>query len=121
MEITLSKALDALRHIVQEAGSDHIYQRPERGCVYVHEDQPSCGVSKALAHLGVPVPVLTTLDTAAVFDDPARIDSYPARRILAEAGFEISDSAAWALDQFQRQQDVGSTWGTALRYAETIA
>lgn len=124
--ITHDAAIEALRFVVAEAGNDFVYYPPvpdSDTCYYVHDGACSCGVSRALHHLGVPIEVLSSLDTAAPgapFGSPAGIYSYKTSAILERAGFDISQ-ATRVFDAFQRAQDRQHKYADALNAAELVA
>jgi hypothetical protein len=119
LHIDGQRALELLREVVAEHGTETVYQQvPVMGsdgserlmCVYAHDGQPSCLIGHALHRAGVTVDELAALQGVAdELDDvlPARVDLDP----LAESVFYAA----------QFLQDDGSPWGEALTAAEEAA
>lgn len=118
--ITRADAVRALEHVVNEMGGDFVYESPVAAtgtCYYVYNGACSCGVSRALAYLGVPVEVLSLLDVA-THDGlnfvPASIRSDQADGVLERNGVELRYDAATVLQVFQELQDKQVEYGEAL-------
>lgn len=111
--ITTEDALRALEEAVAEKGEDYTYPRvPDKNgypsCYYVVDGAPSCIAGHALRRLGVPLPALTQFE-----------GTVPSG--LAAAGaFDAEEGALDALDEAQRIQDQGGTWGEALAEAREV-
>lgn len=117
IEITADNAIEALRHVVQEQGGDYRYERPNGGpCLYVHNDQPSCGVGRALAKLNVPLSVLQAMDTGN--GDGGGLAARAMVPFLENHDVNVAWSARDLFEDFQRLQDNGATWAAALEQAE---
>jgi hypothetical protein len=106
--LTRDRAVELLEELIAEFGADYVYQPPDgTHCVYVHDDQPSCGVGHVLARAGVPVDVLASVDgtnfasvtEAVVFED------------------YVEPDALDLLGVFQLAQDDHAPWGESLRRA----
>jgi hypothetical protein len=124
--ITSYQVYTALYHVVQESsnGRDTVYEPPvpehPDKCVYAYNGEPSCGVGKALAVLGVPLDVLTILDTSSPLNGgPLAAGSDYFTWNLERKGFRLTHAAHDVLSRFQYQQDRARTWGEALDYARS--
>jgi hypothetical protein len=126
--ITSYQAYTALYHVVQESpnGRDTVYEPPvpeyPGRCLYTYNGEPSCGVGKALAALGVPLNVLTILDTSSPSNNgPLAAGSDYFTWNLEREGFRLTAEAHDALSRFQRLQDRACTWGEALDHVVSSA
>lgn len=122
IKIDTARAVELLRELVAETGDDFRYKRlPERGgqCVYVHNGQPSCGVGRALTSAGVSVEALEALDS--MFLGGTTISSSLAESLLADRGVSLTLGAQKVFGIFQKEQDEGESYGTAMLEVETHA
>lgn len=111
LSIDGNKALEALAHVVQEAGEEYVDPAAlgNVGCRYVRDGEPSCIVARVLSHLGVPVEVLRNMDAS--FNPQI---GYDGKGVLHEHGVLLDAYATAALATAQATQDGGGTWGHAL-------
>ena len=122
IELTDSEVSTRLRALVVKEGEDFIYTPRRTGeygatkCHYVYEGRPDCLVGRFLAESGVPLERLAEADNG---KGGAGVCAGDLVTDLEEEGFLlVSDRALQALQAAQSSQDVGETWGTALRRAE---
>ena len=112
LSIDGSKALEALAHVVKDAGEEYVDPgavQGNMGCRYVKDGKPSCIVARALSHLGVPVEVLRSMDTS--FNPQI---GYDGKDRLHDYGVVLDAYATSALAVAQGIQDGGGTWGYAV-------
>jgi hypothetical protein len=115
IEIDNSRALDLLYEVVL-GNEEFKYQEVntkngESGCYYVHDNQPSCGIGKALALAGVPISVLKKMDgnhSGINIDAAVEIEE-------AKACFTLTPQALRIFAIFQDYQDHGEPWGTCFQ------
>lgn len=124
-------ALEALRAVVTDKGTDYIYRNPPgdpdlKRCVNAWEVdgvlKPLCIVGCALHHLGVPVELLAQRPSFGV---------YMLADYLGRHGYTITPGACAVFRAAQAVQDAVNiphsphhhdpTWGNALRHAEQEA
>lgn len=113
-ELTPEIVTPIIRQIVAEYGEDYVYKAEERarefpnlGCVYREFGEPSCLVGHVLDRAGVP------------YDKYWDLDGDSASTLLKDSPHE---DLRIALDAAQTVQDVGQTWGEALKvYEEKVA
>lgn len=107
--LTYDRDLELLRALVAEFGEDYVYARHDDlvTCLYVHGDQPGCGVGHVLRRAGVPLDVLRAADAA---KNSSVLN-------VVEFRAYASPEALRLLAEFQNVQDAGDPWGEALRYA----
>lgn len=111
-------SLRALEEVVAAAGRDHVYRKTNKAqdygpaCVYFDDDNscPSCGVGKALHHLGVPLHVLAQMDNCG----DSAISSRCVIDVLDANGWTITGAALRDFVAFQTAQDDQFEWGVAL-------
>ena len=108
--VTTADAVRALETVVEKAGPDYMYD-PSRGCLYFRDDQPSCGVGRALHELGVPTEVLAEMDEVPF---ATGIKMPRVQELLQKNGFRLTERAVEALVIFQRYQDGRVPWGQCL-------
>ena len=109
-KITDEQFTKALEAVVKERGEDYTYPREEENpdywilgsCVYQVEGRPACIIGAAIAHLGGDLAGISSQNT-----NPGKA--------VKEAGLEVSGSVSNAMSVAQRAQDIGKTWGDALR------
>lgn len=120
MTFTLEDVLNATRAVVAEKGEDYVYSNSvaEGGngsCVYANEDgTPSCLVGHVIHRLDPEVFKRLAKDEAESGSQVA-LDLIPAGYI--PEGF-WEESAEHAMQEVQIHQDIGRTWGEALKTAE---
>lgn len=108
--ITAATALEALREVVSEEGSDYIYpdKSPSGSCYYIKpgtKDTPSCGVGRALRRLGVSIDFLRGAEGVGAWS-------------LSNLHSNITSEACEVLSKFQEYQDELRPWGFCLGEAE---
>jgi len=118
-ETQVQRALSVMSKVVDEAGRDHVYVKPDvlTGCRYVHgigsSQQPGCLIGHVLHRLGLSLADLHATDEggpdggedAAITDYGSRLGLHPVTvDVLAEA---------------QGVQDDGTPWGGA--YDDALA
>ncbi|MFC5112650.1 hypothetical protein ACFPN7_01690 [Amycolatopsis halotolerans] len=103
---------------MKEKGADYEYQRVYEGnlpvCAYQRGGCPSCLVGTALAYAGVTVDELRAMDAAGFAGIGAL---YMGDRLP----IEMTDDAVDVFQAAQTAQDIGHTWGTALKRAREEA
>lgn len=105
--ISLEEARVIMRSLVLAKGEDYVYPRANSGsCSYFEEDKPSCIVGHLLAVLGV--------DSDSVTEGESAYALVPAH-FPATADYVVE-----GLNEAQRVQDTGSTWGEALKEFERV-
>lgn len=135
LEISGQQALDALRHVVNEVGPQHVYQTPapELGsCVYawpVNGDlKPQCIIGYALAHLGIPLQLIHDLgNDMNIHGLAVKLSAHGYR--LTPAALTIFRTAQYVQDAIlvpgtqEPTPEVAErcTWGKALAAAERVA
>lgn len=116
--INHQQAIEALHTVVAEAGRDYVYVKPNGDdCFYVWDGKPSCGVGRALHHLGVPIKTLRLWEGCnahTLWQDLAgELYSNPMARPPL-----TTPLAARVFQMFQARQDDGKPWGEALAAAD---
>lgn len=113
--ISLPEARELLESVVEEKGRDFVYKPVtdadgnDEGCLYWHEDGPSCGVGVVAYKAGVPVEDIKAADTGggdSVLDSNPHLKKY------------FDPMAIQYLRTFQDAQDDGISWGEAFDRAE---
>lgn len=124
-KITTAEVRQGLKSLLAEVGGDFRYEphpqamgntgRTWDRCFYVNPETgaPDCGVGKVLGKLGVPVDVLRQMDD----QDASDIYSAAVETVLAEAGFAIDEPGLLTLREFQKSQDMESSYGHAIPQA----
>jgi hypothetical protein len=107
MIINATMAATTLAAVVDQYGKDYVYPNWANGCTYARNNQPDCGVGKALAFLAISVDTLSAMDCA--FPTGIKDVEIP--------GVYITGFARAVFVAFQASQDSGFTWGLALREA----
>ncbi len=124
--ITKDQALEALRHVVDDRGPEFTYQSTGGQRLYTEDGEGSCGVGRALLHLGVPFPVVHALDYQCRWNKDTPLDPTvdhpdlraPANAMCMDLGdIEVSDGAHAVFERFQARQDQGATYLRALQSA----
>lgn len=107
--IDVDTSLRLLREVVTEFGGRTVYVIPAAydTCVYADKGECSCLVGHVLVRAGVSVDVLDG-------------EEGPITGLVLE-GIEVTDTARWVLAAAQEAQDIGETWGEALKRAEEAA
>lgn len=107
--LTLDRAQQLAREVVEEFGADYVYPEEHRQfcagvkmCVYVHDGKPSCLVGQILARHGVPVVDMALMEFRGAFK--VTQDLVPGTPL---------DTLRF-LDRIQGQQDEGWSWGSVL-------
>jgi hypothetical protein len=117
IEIDKARALELLREVVAEAGEDFTYvpdaHRLNTTCTYVKNNCPDCMIGRALAKAGATIEQLATLDDLNEDRDNS-IDTVGPRADW----LQLTDEALKVFTDAQWNQDLGKTWGDALRAAE---
>ncbi len=109
--ITDEQYMQALEDVVDERGSDFVYDSSE-SCQYVRNGESSCLVGAALFKLGVPLETLSEWDSrvsegrSSTFDD------------IAPEG--VSPRIVRAYTVAQSRQDCNETYGEALQGAREV-
>lgn len=115
IHITKTKALRLLREAVAKRGADYVYKKPGATCKYVVKgDQPSCMVGEVLLEAG--------LDPKVLYRTP--LNKLSINSLVDELDpdvIQVDDAARVLLNEAQVFQDIGSTWGEALREARAKA
>lgn len=116
IELNRSLVDTYLDEAVAEFGEDYVDSKGGNGsCKYVRDGAPSCLVGQVLAKVGVP------LDRLKVADLGQYGGGVPADDLLVELedeGVLKYDTGVIALlSEAQRKQDIGYTWGSAVRAA----
>lgn len=121
IEITVEDVISGLTSLVEERGEDYTYEMwfevsPSWGkrCTYVKDGEGDCGVGAYLINKGVPADRLVKFDQ----DRYANGASEVLRQLEVEGVLTYENGADSILDQFQRKQDAGHTWGESLRSAK---
>ena len=131
-EITARRALELLTDVVDTYGEETRYTRVElhsgygepipkdcllveMGCRYFYNGAPSCLVGHVLHRAGWSVNALRNLDDGGI----AAQDLWYAD--LPQGATGLTQGAALALEKAQELQDVGDTWGEALKGAVQVA
>lgn len=109
IHITADTAIQLLRAAVAEHGERHTTEDTAEHTLYAYQGRPSCIVACALAHAGVPVGELATLDQ---LPDNGIVSVTP-------PAVAIDDAARDVLYVAQLAQDAGLGWGQVLADAET--
>jgi hypothetical protein len=112
--ITAEMAIEALRKLVKEKGSNFIYRPPVEfgGCRYQYEMEPSCGVGWVLNRkFGVPLSTLAMVEGS-------RAHTLDIRLTQAGSHVRITSQAADVLQVFQGLQDSSCPYDMALSRAE---
>lgn len=116
VHITLTDAQRVVAEVVQEAGTDFVYEPPNTDtggsvCVYYHDGHPSCLIGKVLVKLGVPLHLAIEAnhcqnnDGIEIAMDKLRATGYVTWEDLVPQYFAAVQDA----------QDRGDTWGGAQR------
>lgn len=117
--VTAEIALNALKKVVEDRGSDYRYLSPiyeqytPEGCRYAYEGCPSCGVGQALFDLGMPIETLESLDQL-------NAGNSISARLLYRDFDEISMEASRVFCEFQTMQDQGISYGVCFIAAQTV-
>jgi hypothetical protein len=114
-------ALDALREVVQEAGSRHMDPNAGKsgGCKYVaidDKDKPECIIGRALHHLGVEISVLREMDCSL---EP--VIEVGGSSVLSNHDVTMDPGARVLFTAAQTAQDKSEMWGDALEKVEDRA
>jgi hypothetical protein len=134
IKVTGAVALNLLRYVVKEKGSDYVYVNPRGGsaregasCYYVHEavtedggaeSVPGCIVGTALHKLGVGFSVMLSEENNS--SDSlleAIMMGRSERDENGEPKFHFTETAKHVFRAAQSQQDRGHNWGDALQSA----
>jgi hypothetical protein len=115
-------ALALLTAAIYERGGDYVYKplgSPgwSEQCVYAADGKPSCGVGVALSKAGVSIAELERLDRAGV--EMGFVFSPSLYEVLSWGltSVYVTRDGAYALEQFQKAQDRGTTWREAFLQA----
>ena len=108
--ITEDQYFEALESAVAERGEGYTYDGPS-GCVYEHNNQPSCLIGLAVTKLGAPIELLKEWDECRNVEGSGITD-------VAPVG--MPDKVVKFYAAAQRAQDDGDTWGEALGAAERL-
>lgn len=114
----ITKTKDAVRDIVEER-PDHVDPNAgqDGGCQYVIDGTPSCIVGVFLVEkVGLDPELVHTLDTGSPLGSSTSIAATAAHFVVNN----ISKHAIRFLQDMQREQDRGRSWGEALRIVEHI-
>lgn len=118
-QLTLPLAEELLSAAVGRMGMHYIDPNAEGGhrCNYASSDgeEPSCGVGHVLHDFGWEMSVLVLMDE----DSGVPASNLDEFSLLHELML-VTPSAATFLHHFQRKQDNGHTWGSALKYAREM-
>lgn len=112
MIVNANIAMQALTAITNEAPEFIYNPNGARNCYYQIDDEPSCGVGKALAWFGMTTYELWRMDNAGDVAHMSGVELPP--------GWYVTDHARAILTEFQCTQDNGHTWRTALEYAHDV-
>jgi len=115
IEIDGDQAVNLLKQVV-EGKEDFIYTSPaidDGICLYIYEDEPSCGIGKALALAGVSIDSLKEMDGIGWATSIRALSE----RGTEKYGFTLTVDAELVFSRFQRSQDSGTSWGFCLRQA----
>lgn len=123
IELTDTQVIEGLQALVDEKGEGFVYeQKPEyegsssTQCVYVYQGKADCMVGQFLVKAGVP------LERLAEADNSHYGQGVPALELVSqlqdEGVLSMSETAQEALGYAQGHQDIGETWGYALRGAK---
>jgi hypothetical protein len=112
------EAITLLREVIGDR-EDFVYKKIDvkrdgeyiKGCKYLVNDKPSCLVGHALVRLGASRDVLRKADRGDI--------NSSAGSLCAMLGFPRA--VADVFDVAQREQDSGTPWGRAVKYAEKLA
>jgi hypothetical protein len=113
------EAVDMLERVVAKRGEDFMYHGVgmEESCQYVDFDGPSCGVGLALSYLGVSDSILSAIDDD--FDGRTAFHNEAVQKFLRKvSNLDFDKKAVQILSTFQRFQDHGLAYGSALTYAK---
>ena len=123
MRITQAELVAKLQELVEEKGSDFLYQNPygiplgdQGGCLYVHhnseegESEPGCIAGHFFHRMGVPL--------SALADVEGKSARCVASQVAPEYGIVLDGEAITALARAQRVQDSGRPWGKSLEAAQ---
>jgi hypothetical protein len=119
IDLSYDTVLKTLREVVAEAGSNFVYERPAvaGGCVYQYRGEPSCGVGRVFAKLGVPIETLKSFD-----HEIGGASASKALSMLRMPGYSAADlKVKRLLKTFQSYQDTGASWGASLALAVDAA
>lgn len=123
MSITQAELVAKLRELVEEKGSDFLYQNPngiplgeQGGCLYVHhnseegESEPGCIAGHFFNRMGVPLDALEQVE--------GRSARFVAIEVAPQYGVVLDGEAVTALSRAQRVQDSGRPWSQSLEAAQ---
>ena len=115
--LELADAIALAEAVVEHAGKHYVDPNSDAGggCQYVIDNQCSCIVARIYEAAGLPVETLASWD-AEINDVSQSIDDIEAYGLLDEA-LPTSRGAMAFLVALQKSQDLGLTWGDALREA----
>lgn len=116
IELTYATTVEILDGLVEEFGSDYVYDKGSDGkCHYVRDGKPSCIVGHVLAKVGVPIERLKAADTTS----PDGISAGSLLGGLVTEGVLHATGSVWTLlAEAQYWQDRSTPWGEAVREAQ---
>lgn len=103
--ISAELAEQLMEAAVNQRGADYVYRKdgsggPAGGCYYFVEGEPSCIIGTILSYLGV---------------KPSQVQEGSNAESQVKSLFpDTSDVVVDALNEAQKKQDLGFTWGVAL-------
>ena len=119
-KINESQVMDMLKAEVEKAGEDYVYHPYDgENCVYsTEEKQPSCLVGQVVAH-NVPELFDRLHEIEYDWNDDDTYTVLPQSVSSIQGMFlnYFTEPATLVLDQVQGSQDIGETWGEAIRLA----
>lgn len=109
IELTDDEVIDGLKSLAQ-ASPNFVYKTEDDvdgsgGCTYFHGTEPGCIVGHLLARHGV-----QSFDLG--FNNGAAV-----QQLINEGMLRVSHRASKILNEVQRRQDSGTTWGTSVQEA----
>lgn len=117
IELTISTAVEILDELVEEFGSDYVYNNGLRGqCDYVRDGKPSCIVGHVLAKVGVPIERLEVADTA--LSGGGMTAATLLRRLAEEEVLTCDVPTGTLLSEAQYNQDARETWADSVKAAK---
>lgn len=116
MNVDLDKVIEGMRLAVQEKGEGYVYEKPYdpecdcETCLYFLDDVPSCLVGHGLAHAGVSAELLSSKWLS-------KENAFHVLRTLTEG--KGDSNLIDRVQEVQRRQDSGDTWGEAIKHLDS--
>lgn len=119
IELTISTAVEILDELVEEFGSDYVYESTDGRWHYVRDGKPSCIVGHVLAKVGVPIERLEVADTALFGAGMAAATLLC--RLAEEEVLTCDVPTGTLLSEAQYNQDARETWADSVKAAKRYA